>query len=228
MTPASENASTIVCFDLGGVVVRICRSFAQACAIVGIEPPDPARFSTPELRAARAALHADYQLGRLPCDEFFHGVAAHSAGLYSADDIRAVHDAWLLGEYPGIAALIEQLNQTPAIATACLSNTNHRHWLAMTRQLTTTPHAASEALLSITHRLASHELGAAKPDAGIYRRFEQQLGVAPERIIFFDDLEENIAAARLRGWQAHQIDHETDTVAQIAAVLAEARLIESA
>lgn len=225
MADANERQPTIVCFDLGGVVVRICRSFAQACDIAGIEPPDPARFSTPKLRAARAALHAEYQIGRLPCDDFFNGVAAHSAGLYTAGDIRAVHDAWLLGEYPGIAALINQLNHTPGLTTACLSNTNHRHWLAMTRRLTTTSHAASEALLSITHRLASHELGAAKPDADIYERFEQQLGTAPEHIIFFDDLEENIAAARARGWRAHRIDHQSDTAQQIAQALADAQLI---
>ena len=34
-------------------------------------------------------------------------------------------------------------------------------------------------------------------------------------VIFFDDLEENIAAARSIGWTAHQIDHTRDTAAQM-------------
>lgn len=48
----------------------------------------------------------------------------------------------------------------------------------------------------------SNEIGAAKPEPAIYQHLEQQTGVAAARLAFVDDLEENVAAARARGWRA--------------------------
>ena len=62
----------------------------------------------------------------------------------------------------------------------------------------------------LRHRHASHLLGLAKPDAAIYHAFAHQTGFSPNRIVFFDDLAENIQAARASGWNAHQIDHAGD------------------
>lgn len=219
MNATANPATTIICFDLGGVIVRICRSFAQACAAAGIEHRDPERFSTPDLQAARAALHSQYQIGAIDDHAFFTGVAANAAGLYSATDIRAIHDAWILGEYPGITPLIAELNTMPGIATACLSNTNNHHWRAMHGQLDSAQQASSDALRSIQHRLASHELRLAKPNTAIYRCFERAIGATPPRIIFFDDLQDNIASAASCGWRAYQIDHEGDTPTQIKRAL---------
>ncbi|MEO1535088.1 MAG: HAD-IA family hydrolase, partial [Planctomycetota bacterium] len=72
----------------------------------------------------------------------------------------------------------------------------------------------------LEHRHASHLLGIAKPDAGIYARFESETGYDGSEILFFDDLAENIEAARERGWHAEQIDHTGDTAEQVARCLA--------
>ena len=45
----------------------------------------------------------------------------------------------------------------------------------------------------------SHEIGVAKPDPGAYRALCDQLGVAPEDLIFLDNREANVAAARRLG-----------------------------
>jgi len=45
----------------------------------------------------------------------------------------------------------------------------------------------------------SYEVGLAKPDAEIYRYILERLDVVPERTIFVDDFEPNIAAARELG-----------------------------
>jgi len=51
-----------------------------------------------------------------------------------------------------------------------------------------------------------------KPDAAIYqlalRRYGQQLpDLQPSQLVFIDDLEQNVAAARRLGWQAiHHVD----------------------
>ena len=49
----------------------------------------------------------------------------------------------------------------------------------------------------------SGHLRMAKPDAPIYERLERETGVAPKRLLFTDDREDNIAAAHARGWQTH-------------------------
>ena len=55
-------------------------------------------------------------------------------------------------------------------------------------------------------RYISGELGLIKPDPQIYAVVETDTGLAPESLLFTDDREENIAAARARGWQAHLFD----------------------
>ena len=42
-----------------------------------------------------------------------------------------------------------------------------------------------------------------KPDAAFYEMLETETGFSGEEIIFFDDRQANIDAAKARGWQAH-------------------------
>jgi putative hydrolase of the HAD superfamily len=60
------------------------------------------------------------------------------------------------------------------------------------------------ALGEFTHHTFSHRLGIAKPDAEIYRHAVEGLGVPAGEILFVDDREENILAARAAGMAAVQ------------------------
>jgi putative hydrolase of the HAD superfamily len=60
------------------------------------------------------------------------------------------------------------------------------------------------ALGEFTHHTFSHRLGIAKPDAEIYRHAVVGLGVPVGEILFVDDREENILAARAAGMAAVQ------------------------
>jgi FMN phosphatase YigB (HAD superfamily) len=62
-------------------------------------------------------------------------------------------------------------------------------------------------------------MGLVKPDAEIYRAFERATGAAPGDVVFFDDLAENVDAARACGWDAVLVDHGGDTAAQVLAAL---------
>ena len=63
-------------------------------------------------------------------------------------------------------------------------------------------------ITAFTHRTFSHRLGIAKPDAAIYQHAAEGLGVPANEILFIDDREENIVAARAAGMHAIQyIDH---------------------
>jgi putative hydrolase of the HAD superfamily len=51
-------------------------------------------------------------------------------------------------------------------------------------------------------------MGVAKPDAAFYLAVQDALGCSPERILFIDDIAENVAAAQALGWRAVQYgDH---------------------
>lgn len=202
----------VVVFDLGGVVVRVCRTWAEACAQAGVEVRSPERFAAFELREERSSLSDAYQSGSISSEAYFAGIAEATDMLYSPDEVERVHRAWVMGDYPGIGALIERLNDA-GIATSCLSNTNAAHWDDLMAGRT------SEATRLIRQPLVSHELGAVKPDRGIYRLAEEALGADAGELVFFDDLLPNVEGAMASGWSAHRIDHSGDTAAQASAHL---------
>lgn len=200
----------LVCFDWGGVILRICRSWREACDRAGLavhpEMEDPDRIT------ARRELAAAYQIGRLGCEAFFQSLADSTGGRYSPEEVKHVHDAWLIEEYPGVEALLRRLARE-RIATGLLSNTNERHWIRQWPGDHGRQHFG--AVLHLTHRHASHLMGVAKPAREIYDSFAAEVGVRPESILFFDDLPENVAAARAARWKAERIDPEADTAGQI-------------
>ena len=65
----------------------------------------------------------------------------------------------------------------------------------------------------------SHEEGIAKPDQRIFRRACELLSVQPEEIVFLDDTEQNVAAARACGFHAVLFKHTAQAIADIQACL---------
>jgi glucose-1-phosphatase len=215
----------VVCFDLGGVLVRICRSWDQACEQIGLPYRSPGLLATDEWRMRRKAVVDRYQLGGLSAAAYHEQLSLALEGLYSPAEVERIHEAWTLKEYPGALTLVRELNQLPGVTTACLSNTNAAHWRRLANE---DGSGEYPAVLELEQRLASHLLGCAKPDAEIYARAQTAFFAArpgaPEQIVFFDDLPENVEAARAQGWTAFLVDHEGDTVRQMREHLASAGL----
>ncbi len=207
MTDQPQQPVRMVVFDLGGVVMRICRSWSEGCEAAGLDVRDGVDAAAIHwLAAAR-----QYEIGEMDCNTFFVAVSEAMDGLYSAHEAQLVHDAWLLGEYAGVDAVIAELHAI-GITTGVLSNTNHRHWEQMEREHKTP--------WLCRHVHASHLLGVAKPNEAIFRAFERAVGIASDErdtILFFDDLAHNVEAARNAGWRAERIDHAGDPASQIRA-----------
>ncbi|MEI6474077.1 MAG: HAD-IA family hydrolase [Planctomycetota bacterium] len=197
---------SLAVFDLGGVVVRICRTWQEACHSAGVvhNPNAEARLDSPR----KVELLRAHQCGEVESGKYFDGLAQLLED-HSTDEVRRVHAAWILGDYSGMAQLMDRIHHA-GMRTACLSNTNAHHW----EQLD-----SSEAFRRIQVRHASHLMGLVKPDQRIYRAFEIATETTPQEIVFFDDLAENIEAARACGWNAVHIDHTSDTAAQVLAGL---------
>jgi FMN phosphatase YigB (HAD superfamily) len=204
---AANGTVKLVCFDLGGVLLRICRSWPEGCAAAGIDLRSPANGAACEVSGwyAPRELTDLYQTGRITCDEFAQQFSAIIHHIYSPAEIMRVHRAWILGEYPGVGEVIARIHDA-GCETAALSNTNHGHW----QQIQT-----YQSVMRLRTRLASHELRLHKPDPAIYRELEQRLNRRGREILFFDDLPENVQAARAVGWVAEQIDPHACTATQM-------------
>lgn len=208
----SARSIDLVCFDWGGVIVRICRSWQEGCTLAGL--PVRADTASDEVKARRRAIAEDFQVGGMTAAEFYSRLAEATGGVYSAAEIERIHHAWLIEEYAGIGDVIDDLSRVAGIETGLLSNTNEEHWRRYQPDRCTGLRCFP-AVSRLTHRHASHLLKLAKPGLEIYHAFAARTGRHPGSILFFDDLLENVEAARAAGWQAEQIDHAGDTAAQV-------------
>ncbi|MHC4808896.1 MAG: HAD family hydrolase [Planctomycetota bacterium] len=196
-----------VVLDLGGVVLRICRSWGQGCEATGVPlRPEPLRRM---LEPGVEDVVAAYQSGRMDLDAFAAALSERSGGGYAAAEVRRVHEGWILGEYPGARDLVMRLRDR-GVPTIALSNTCGAHWRLM---------PSFPAFAAIDHRIGSHLVGACKPDAAMYAAAERLLPPGDGVIAFFDDTPGNVTAATARGWSAHQVDPDGDPPGRIEAVL---------
>ena len=200
-----SDAVQLVVFDLGRVLVRICDGWQHACEVAGVGGVR-GRLSDDAYGVVHAALCA-HEVGETSLPEFAR-VAGPHLGL-TPDDFVRMHGVYTRGLYDGAAELLDDL-RAAGVATACLSNTNANHWRIMSD-------AAGHSFVpfeKFDHAFASHLLRLRKPDDAIYAHVERATGAEPGRIVFFDDVEENVAPAARRGWRAHRITLDADPIRQ--------------
>ncbi len=211
----AEASVGVVCFDLGGVLIRICESWAEACHAAGLPAPDAS--SNPGAAERHRSLTALLDTGRISYDDWAAAVSKAYGGLYTPDEAKRAHDAISQEEQAGALELVDALNAA-GVATACLSNTNDAHWVRLVHRDASGPRKGSPeypGVARLNRHFASHVLGVAKPDPAIYAEFERLAGVRGDRVLFFDDRAENVDAALTMRWRAHRIDPARDPIAQV-------------
>lgn len=205
----------LICFDLGGVLIRLCDGWVHACERAKVTPTKS--ISDNDKRQLIGLVHRE-EVGALSEGDFFTS-ASPLLGL-SPSDTKAMSDAWLCGAFPGINKLIDTINDA-GFQTACLSNTNDNHW----RVMIDPAHPNGLPLDKLKHRFASHLVRDRKPNHSIYQHVEQATGLPPGAILFFDDAIENIEAATARGWHACQVTDPDDPATQMTSHLKKHNLI---
>lgn len=204
----------LVVFDLGRVLIRLCDDWRHACRCAGVElPMNIAATDDPATRAAMEEVVCRYDTGRIGVETFCREIAPFRGGL-TPQDVRRAHDAFLRGPFPGIDQLLDDL-AAAAVKTACLSNTSDGHW----QQINDRSDPNFLPLERLTYRFASHLIGVMKPHDAIYEYVERETGLPPASLLFFDDIEANVAAARRRGWNTHRIGTDSDPIEQARVVL---------
>ncbi len=114
-----------------------------------------------------------------------------------APEIRWWYDHWIDMASPRIEHSITLLRRLRGKGVPVFALTNfgiHSFAYALTQY---------DFLGEFDRRYVSGHMGVIKPDPEIFRRVEEDCGIAPERLIFADDRADNIAAAAARGWQVH-------------------------
>jgi putative hydrolase of the HAD superfamily len=211
VSAADVPSISLVIFDLGRVLVRICDDWNHACALAGVSAP-AGELSAAD-RAAAEAVVARYDRGMIDLDSFARQIGPILG--QPREHVVAAQEIYLRGAYPGAAELIEDLSRA-GVRTACLSNTTEIHWRMMLDPAS--PHFLP--LERMTWRFASFQLGCRKPDDSIYQCVERDTQAEPRSILFFDDVEANVAAAARRGWNAELIRADCEPIAQARTHLA--------
>jgi putative hydrolase of the HAD superfamily len=191
-------------FDFGGVVVSIDfqRAFAAWAAAAG---------APVAALAARFTFDAHYEAhecGTLDSARYFESLRT-SLGVALADEVLlAGWNEIFLEPMPGIAALLRSLAQQRPLYL--FSNTNRAHHACWSRQY-------RDVLAPFSGIFCSHELGLRKPSVESFEAVAARAGVPVERMVFFDDLDENVRGARAAGLQAFHVT----TTGEIERVLAQ-------
>jgi FMN phosphatase YigB (HAD superfamily) len=202
LSPGSADA---LLFDLGRVVLDIDFDKTLACwaGHAGCEPADL------RVSFAHDEIYRRHETGEISDAEFFAGLRA-SLGI-GISDIQFLEgwNAIFAGEMPGIAPLLARAaKHLPLYA---FSNTNSAHVEYFSK-------IHADVLGHFRDIFLSSAIGLRKPDAAAYDHVVQAIGVPAARIVFFDDLAENIEGARARGLTAVHVASPDDVAQALAAL----------
>ena len=197
MTSLSPGSADALLFDLGRVVLDIDFSKAIACwaGHAGCEP------EAIVARYVRDEAYRLHEVGKISDEAYFESLRVSlGIGISDAQFLEG-WNAIFAGEMPDIAELLPRAaKQMPLYA---FSNTNRPHVDYFSKEYAD--------LLGHFHELyLSSSMGLRKPDAQAFDHVVAAIGVPAERIVFFDDLAENVEGARACGLTAVHVTSPRD------------------
>lgn len=201
----SPGAANALLFDLGRVVLDVDFNRTLACWArhAGYEPSYLAG------RFAHDDLYRRHERGEIDNTEFFASLRASlGIGISDAQFLEG-WNAIFTGEMPGIAPLLKRAaRRLPLYA---FSNTNDAHIEHFSQ-------VYADVLGHFRKMFLSSHIGLRKPDATAYDHVVKAIGVPASRIVFFDDLAENIEGAQARGLIAVHVTSPEDVAETLAAL----------
>lgn len=194
-----------IVFDIGNVLLsfdfeRTFRRVAPACRVA------------PEQVVSRlSVLKGPLESGQMSRDVFLRKAAEELEYHGDPAELRA---AWqeIFEPIEQTHALVRRLHKR--VPLFLLSNTNDLHTEYFLPRY--------PVFECFSDAVFSHEVGAMKPDPAIYRAALDRFRVEPSKMLFIDDLPENVAAAAELGIRTHHYDAARH--ADLERVVAEAGL----
>jgi putative hydrolase of the HAD superfamily len=202
LSPGDADA---LLFDLGRVVLDIDFSRTLHCWArhAGCEPTQLG------LRFLRDELYRGHEKGEVSDAAFFAGLRS-SLGIEISDtQFIEGWNAIFVGVMPGIDQLLARAaTRLPLYA---FSNTNGAHVAHFS-------HVYADLLGHFRNIFLSSTMGLRKPDAAAYDHVVRAIGAPASRVVFFDDLAENIDGARARGLTAVHVTSPDDVAQALVAL----------
>jgi putative hydrolase of the HAD superfamily len=201
MRLTSKDIDAVV-FDLGNVLVEIdfhrvfaCWARYARCPVEHIAE-----------RYAHDHHYEKHERGEINAAEYFAALRESLAVNISDEQFLDGWNQIFVGEMPSIRQLTSQYAALFPIYAFSNSNESHKAvWLQRYSQL----------LQPFKQVFISCEIGKRKPETDAYLHVAKAIGTEPERILFFDDSQQNIEGAQQVGMHTKKID----SVADLQAVL---------
>ena len=133
-----------------------------------------------------------YERGLISSEYFFQEVRAMLQATISYDDFIPIWNE-IFTPHPGMLEVLRSLHG--ACRLYMVSNLNEAHGLYLQKQF-------PEYFKNFEHLFLSYELKLRKPDDAIYAAIIRFIGLPPQHIIYTDDRQELVAAARRHGIDA--------------------------
>lgn len=186
----SEEISHLV-FDLGGVIVELNGTPIRDEWIAGVNTSESIWQRWLTSQAPRL-----FESGRIGKDEFAAMIVGELSLDVSARDFLEHFTSLPIGPYPGAIELLHSLKER--YTTALFSNSNVIHWERKMGEMNLEG--------AFHYHFASHILGKVKPDEEAFQEIISTLGVPESRILFFDDNQMNVDAAKSAGLHAVRVN----------------------
>lgn len=151
--------------------------------------------------------HFRHDAGEELADLVAELTAKHPEYAHAIDAYACRFNETITGPVAGSRELVERLSEC-GVPIFGLTNFSKAFWAQFRPSQVVFDHFA-DILVSGEEKLA-------KPDPAIYRLAEQRFGFTGTELIFADDREENIAAARACGWRAHHFKDTASFEAELA------------
>jgi glucose-1-phosphatase len=201
----APNSADALLFDLGRVVIDIDFGKALTCwaGHAGCAPADLAA------RFVREESYRHHEVGQIEDAAYFQSLRdSLGIGISDAQFLEG-WNAIFAGEMPGIAPLLKRA--AARLPLYAFSNTNRPHVEHFSK-------AYADVLGHFRDIFLSSTIGLRKPDAAAYDHVVKAIGVPASRIVFFDDLADNIEGARARGLVGVHVTSPDDVAEALAAL----------
>jgi putative hydrolase of the HAD superfamily len=203
--PLAPGDADALLFDLGRVVLDVDFTRVVACwaGHAGCEPSEiAARFAPDEN-------YFHHERGTISDEAFFDSLRTSLAIAISDEQFLEGWNSIFVGEMEGIADLLERASRR--LPLYAFSNTNRPHVETFTRMY-------PEVLGHFREIYISSTIGMRKPEPEAFDHVVGAIGVPASRIVFFDDLAENIEGARARGLKAVHVRSVSDVADALKAL----------
>lgn len=177
-------------FDMGNVIIDI--DFKRVLGVWSHLSGTP--LATLTERFTMGEVFQKHERGEISDEQFATGLSHEMGIALSFEQFTAGWHAIFVGLRPEVIALFQKLREE-GHRVVVLSNTNRLH-------LDFWPHHYPEIEANTDAMYLSQNLGMRKPEPEIFLHVLQKEGFTADQAVFFDDIAENIEAARAVGIQA--------------------------